>query len=191
MLNGSHTNLVPYALWMGKETVYDCMVDEKIYKFVDETLTNEIIPFVSDDVKATTEFANDVKQRFLNPFLNHQLVSISLNSISKWRARDLPSFTDYYNKNHKVPELMTKGFAYLVNMYMRIRKEGEKYVVDLPTRTIDVKDDLPCLEYFMSGKTVEDFMKDTSLWGEDLTQYEGFLDKVNEILFSIEKGEDR
>ncbi|MCQ2399241.1 MAG: tagaturonate reductase, partial [Clostridia bacterium] len=84
VLNGSHTNLVPVGLWLGKQTVYDCMTDEKIAGFIDDTLKDEIIPFVSDDIKATTAFAESVKERFKNPYLNHQLVSISLNGISKW-----------------------------------------------------------------------------------------------------------
>ncbi len=187
VLNGSHTNLVPYALWLGKETVYDCVVDPVLSKFVDDTLENDIIPFVSDDIAMTTKFANDVKERFLNPFLNHQLTSIALNSISKWKARDLPSFVDYYNKFNKIPTYLTLGFAYLVNMYMRIRKDNDKYVVDLPSRTIEVKDDLKCLEYFFNGETLSDFMKDESLWGVDLTKFEGFLDTVNDILFKIEQ----
>ena len=68
VLNGSHTNLVPISLWMGKETVYDVMNDELLSEFVNDTLNFDIIPFVSDDVDATKAFAEDVKQRFLNPF---------------------------------------------------------------------------------------------------------------------------
>ena len=101
VLNGSHTNLVPAGLMLGAETVYDCMNDEKLSAFVERTLKEEIIPFVSDNIEATTAFADSVKERFMNPYLNHQLVSISLNSISKWRARVLPSFKDYYAKTEK------------------------------------------------------------------------------------------
>ena len=107
VLNGSHTNLVPAGLWLGAKTVDECMNDSKLCAFLQNTLKEEIIPFVSDDIAATTEFANSVTERFLNPYLNHQLISISLNSISKWRARDLPSFTDYYNANGKIAKYLT------------------------------------------------------------------------------------
>lgn len=190
VLNGSHTNLVPISLWMGKETVYDVMTDKKLFKFVENTLTYDIIPFVSDDIKATTEFANDVKERFFNPFLNHQLTSIALNSISKWKARDLPSFVDYYKKHGEIPTYLTIGFAYLANMYQNIRKDGDKYYVDLPSRTIEVKDDLNCLEYFMSGRTIEDFLKDKSLWGMDLTSFNGMEERVCSLLLDIASGKD-
>ena len=179
VLNGSHTNLVPVGLWFGKETVYDCMKDERLLSFVKETLKGEIIPFVSDDIKATTEFSDSVIERFFNPYLNHQLTSIALNSISKWRARDLPSFKDYYEKHGKIPKNLTVGFSYLMATYKSVKKEEDgKYYVKLPARKIEIKDDIPYLEYFAKGGDVTAFMKDDKVWGEDLTEYSGFAEEV-------------
>ena len=185
VLNGSHTNLVPVGLWLGAITVYDAMTNERLSKFLEDTLNEEIIPFVSSDIKATTEFASSVKDRFLNPFLNHELISISLNSITKWRARDLPSFKDYYEKYGKIPTNLTIGFSYLMAIYSSIYNEDGKYLVDLPTRTVEIKDDIPYLEYFANCNSIEEFMQDVNVWGEDLTQYKDFLFtvicNVNEI----------
>ena len=185
VLNGSHTNLVPVGLWLGAITVYDAMTNERLSKFLEDTLNEEIIPFVSSDIKATTEFASSVKDRFLNPFLNHELISISLNSISKWRARDLPSFKDYYEKYGKIPTNLTIGFSYLMAIYSSVYNEDGKYLVDLPTRTVEIKDDIPYLEYFANCNSIEEFMQDVNVWGEDLTQYKDFLFtvicNVNEI----------
>ena len=177
ILNGSHTNLVPICLWLGKETVYDCMVDPKTRKFIDESL-EEIIPYVSSDIKMTKEYATSVISRFLNPFINHQLTSIALNSISKWKARDLPTFLDFVHNKKELPKHLTIGFSYLVNQYMNIKKDCESFYVDLPTRRIEVKDDLNCLTYFMNGKSLFDFMSDTSLWGMDLTTIPNFYEQV-------------
>lgn len=189
VLNGSHTNLVPAGLWYGKETVYDCMKDETLLKFVNDTLKDEIIPFVSDDIKATTEFSDSVIERFFNPYLNHQLTSIALNSISKWRARDLPSFKDYYEKYGKIPHNLTIGFSYLMETYKSVKKGDDgKYYVKLPARTIELKDDIPYLEYFVSGGSVIEFMKDVKVWGEDLTAYRGFAEKVKENVEKIKDG---
>ncbi|MBR5388237.1 MAG: tagaturonate reductase [Clostridia bacterium] len=189
VLNGSHTNLVPAGLWYGKETVYDCMKDETLLKFVNETLKEEIIPFVSNDIAATTAFAGSVVERFFNPYLNHQLTSIALNSISKWRARDLPSFKDYYEKYGEIPKNLTVGFSYLMATYKSLKKEDDgKYYVDLPTRKIELKDDLPYLEYFANGGAVTEFMKDEKVWGEDLTAYKGFAEKVGENVKAILSG---
>ncbi|MBO5067557.1 MAG: tagaturonate reductase [Clostridia bacterium] len=188
VLNGSHTNLVPAGLILGAETVYDCMKDQKLSAFVEDTLKDEIIPFVSDDIAATTVFADSIKSRFLNPFLNHQLISIALNSISKWRARVLPSFKDYYAKNGKIAPFITIGFSYLMALYSRIEKNGDKFTVKLTNREVEMKDDLPYLEYFASKKSVEDFMKDVNVWGEDLTLYTGFSESVIKNIEKIEKG---
>lgn len=188
VLNGSHTNIVPVGLWHGAITVYDCMQDAKLSKFLQDTLTNEIVPFVSDDIAATTVFAESITERFLNPYLNHLLTSISLNSISKWRARDLPSFKDYYEKHGKIPALLTIGFSYLMATYMGLEKKGESFMVKLPTREVEIIDDKPYLEYFAAKKPLKDFMADVNVWGEDLTSYEGFYNAVAENVEKINKG---
>ena len=188
VLNGSHTNLVPTGLMLGAETVYDCMKDEKLCAFVESTLTNEINPFVSDNLAATTVFAESIKSRFLNPYLNHQLTSIALNSISKWRARVLPSFKDYYNANGKLPNNLTIGFSYLMALYASVVEKENGYFVALENREIEIKDDLPYLEYFAARKSLGEFMANESIWGEDLTKYVGFYDKVMQNVEKIRKG---
>ena len=184
VLNGSHTNLVPVGLWHGMETVYDCMNDKKVVDFIENTLTYDIVPFVSSDIEATKVFAQSIKERFLNPYLNHLLTSISLNSISKWKARDLPSFADYYEANGKIPTYLTIGFSYLMTIYSKLVKKENGYFVKLPTREVQIIDDAPYLEFFANGGKISDFMKDTAVWGEDLTAYEGFEQAV---LTNVEK----
>ncbi len=191
VLNGSHTNLVPAGLWLKKTTVDECMTDSVLYKFLNDTLTNEIIPFVSNDISATTEFANSVKERFFNRFLNHQLISISLNSISKWRARVLPSFKDYYEKFNKIPSNLTIGFSYLMAVYTSLTKGDDgKFYANLPSGAVEFKDDVPYLEYFANGGSVENFMKDVAVWGEDLTKYPEFLTTVENNLKLIKSGKN-
>lgn len=94
LLNGSHTNLVPAGLMLGAETVYDCMQDKTLSTFVKNTLDEEIIPFVP----GSEQFAADAQERFRNPYLDYQLTSIALNSISEWRscpARLCDSYGDH------------------------------------------------------------------------------------------------
>lgn len=190
VLNGSHTNIVCAGMWLGAETVYDCMKDEKLVKFLNDTLEFEIVPFISDDVKATTVFADSIRERFSNPYLNHQLISISLNSISKWKARDLPSFADYYKANGKIAPNMTIGFSYLMAVYTSLYKDGDVYKAALPHKSVEYKDDLPYLEFFANGGSAIDFMKKTDVWGEDLTQYEGFAQAVEQNLALIKGGKN-
>ena len=189
VLNGSHTNLVPAGLMHGAVTVYDCMQDAKISKFLLDTLEEEITPFVSDDIAATKVFADSVLDRFSNPYLNHLLTSISLNSISKWAARNLPSFKDYYARYGKIPANMTKGFSYLMHIYKNVKERDGKYYTQLPTREIEVMDDKPYLDYFANGGEVKAFMANAAIWGEDLTEYAGFVAAVEANLAKIEDGE--
>ena len=190
VLNGSHTNIVCAGMWLGAETVYDCMNDPKLVKFLNDTLDQEIVPFVSNDVAATKVFADSIIERFSNPFLNHQLISISLNSISKWKARDLPSFKDYYAKYGKIAPNMTIGFSYLMAVYTSLVKEGDVFKAVLPSKAVEYKDDVPYLEYFANGGCPIEFMKDVNVWGEDLTAYAGFADAVKANLEKIKAGEE-
>ena len=188
VLNGSHTNLVPAGLMLGAKTVYDCMKDEKLSAFVENTLSEEINPFVSADLAATTVFAESIKSRFLNPYLNHQLTSIALNSISKWKARVLPSFKDYYNAHGKLPSRLTVGFSYLMALYASVEKKGERYVVALADGEIELKDEQEYLDYFAAKNSIEGFMSNEKIWGEDLTKFAGFGEAVLENTEKIKKG---
>ena len=189
VLNGSHTNLVPISLWMGKETVYDVMKDEKLFGFVKDTLVNDIIPYVGEDIKATTRFAEEVVERFENPFLNHQLTSIALNSISKWKARDLCSFIDAYQHQGKIPQYLTIGFAYLINMYQHIERKNNLFICHLPNRDIEVKDEEKYLTYFEKNN-IHDFLSDKQIWDMDLTSFAGFEEEINKIISMINDGKN-
>lgn len=188
VLNGSHTNLVGAGLVLGATTVYDCMADEKLSSFAENVLREEIIPYVSKDVAATAAFADSVKERFKNPFLNHRLTSIALNCISKWKARVLPSFKDYYFDRGKLAPYLTIGFSYLMALYVSVQKQGDRYVSKLEDRMIELNDDVSYLEYFADGKSIVGFMSDKNVWGEDLTNYEGFAETVLSNVEKIKKG---
>lgn len=190
VLNGSHTNIVPLGLFNGKVTVYDCMKDESVLNFVKSTLKDEIIPFVSDDIKATTQFADSVITRFFNPYLNHQLTGIALNSISKWKARVLPSFNDYFLRYGKIPANLTIGFSYLMALYSSVICKDGKFFVKLPTREIELLDDKCYLEYFANGGSIKKFMQDENIWGCDLTKYPEFCENVVMNVVKIKKGEN-
>lgn len=174
VLNGSHTNLVAAGLLSGAETVYDCMTNETLYRFFRASL-EEIVPFVSSDRSMTERFAADVEERFRNPYLNHQLTSIALNSISKWRARVLPTFRDFFAANGRIPEHLTVGFSCLMHLYR--------------TKYAELKDDAQVRSFFASGKPLKDFLSDRTVWGEDLTAYPQFLETVTAQTERLARGE--
>lgn len=112
LLNGSHTTLTPVALLYGKSFVRECMTDPILSRFLEKAVTEEIIPTVTClPENELYKFYSDVKERFGNPFMDHSLVSISLNTVSKFHTRVLPSIVGYYNKYNQISPLLAFAFA--------------------------------------------------------------------------------
>ena len=108
--------------------------------------------------------------------------------MSKWKARDLPSFQDYFQREGKIPRNLTKGLAYLVELYRRAQRREDGFVAVLPGREIPLVDEERYLTYFLEGGTVESFLGDETIWGEDLTQYPGLLHTVAGHIATLEGG---
>ncbi len=185
VLNGAHTSSVLAAYLCGFDIVRDCMYDALMGKFIRLVVRNEIAPQVNLPADEVLAFADSVFERFENPFIDHALLSISLNSVSKWKSRVLPSFKDYVKNNGKLPRLITFSFAALLAFYtsselvdgtlVAKRANGDVYYV---------RDDEAVLKFFAenSGKNSDEFIKlvseNAAFWGEDLTIYSGFTDEV-------------
>lgn len=152
ILNGAHTSMIPYALLSGVETVGECMKNEKISGFVKSAVMEEIIPTLNLPREELFSYANDVFERFQNPFIRHYCSSIALNSVSKFKVRVLPSVLEYHRRFGKLPEKLLFSFAKLI----------EFYKTDMP------KDDAKICE-FMKNASVEDILTNVELWDEDLS----------------------
>ena len=193
LLNGAHTSLVPVAFLSGLTTVGDAMDDKIISSFVKNTLFNEIIPTVPLETQELIDFANAVIERFENPFVNHLLLSIALNSISKWRVRVLPSFREYYNKFNKLPNNLVLSLAFLIKMYSELIKEGETYKAECFGLSYNLNDDDNVLEFFSKNSKLSDSeladktLSNKDFWGEDLTLYISLTDKIKDILSDLSK----
>ncbi|WP_439234206.1 tagaturonate reductase [Lonepinella koalarum] len=124
ILNGAHTALVPVAYLSGVNTVGEAMDDPALCQFVKTAVENEIIPVLSLAKDELQQFADAVIKRFRNPFIQHQLLSISLNSMTKYRTRNLPQLLAYQQKYQKLPPHLTFAFAALIAFY-RGQRNGE------------------------------------------------------------------
>ncbi len=199
ILNGAHTGFVLGAYLAGFDIVRDCMHDEVVKGFMNKLLDEVIITLKHElDENDLKEFAAAVEDRFNNPFVNHELMSISLNSTSKWKARDLPSFLDYYKEFNKLPEAFTMSLAAYIAFYSNDIQERTEdgLICKRPAgNTYKIQDDAWALDFFYERKDasaeslVHDVLTNTQMWDQDLTQIEGFEAKVVENLKLIrEKG---
>ena len=156
ILNGAHTSFVPYALLSGFDTVKSCIDDEKMLAYIKKCVYEEIIPTLDLPREELIEYADNVIIRFSNPFIKHMLISIALNSVSKFKVRVLPSILEYVKRYDKMPETLLFSFAKLIDFY-----------------TTDMTNDDPEVTAFMKSATVGEILANEKLWGEDLS----FLEK--------------
>ncbi len=111
ILNGAHTGFGLGAYLEGFDIVRDCMGDDTVRGFMNRMLHEEVIPTLPLDRQDLEAFASAVQDRFNNPFVDHELMSIALNSTSKWRARNLPSLLEYVEQTGALPACLTMSFA--------------------------------------------------------------------------------
>ena len=194
ILNGAHTGFVLGAYLAGYDIVRDCMQDDVILGFMNRMLHEEVIPTLPLDRQDLEAFAAAVQDRFNNPFINHELMSITLNSTSKWRARNMPSLLEYAQTAGKLPPCLAMSFAAYIAFYSSDiqalteqglvcrRPKGNEYTVS---------DDRWVLEFYYSRRgvsdetLVHDVMTNEKMWGQDLTLVPGFEQAAAENLRRI------
>lgn len=167
ILNGAHTMMVLAAHLAGLETVKEAMDDELVYSFMKQGIFEEIIPTLDLPEEELTQFANDVIERFKNPFIKHYLLSIALNSVSKYKVRVLPSVLQYIKDKKSEPKRLVFSLAALIAFY----------------RTDAANDDADVMKY-MKTATAEDILSKTEYWGENLSF---LLPSIEKYLEDIEK----
>ncbi|MEG2833113.1 MAG: tagaturonate reductase [Ruthenibacterium sp.] len=180
ILNGAHTSMVLAAHLCGQTIVRDCMADAVIKGFMDKTVQEEIMPTLTLPKQELIDFANAVGERFNNPFIDHALLAIALNSTSKWKARVLPSFHGYIEKYGKLPVCMTLSLAAYIAFY---RAECDK----------NAKDDASIIDFYKAHKQDTNaalaaaVLSNDALWGEKLSDIAGLTDAVTADLDAIDK----
>lgn len=183
ILNGAHTGFVLGAYLGGYDIVRDCMHDDAVLGYMNKMLFEEILPILPLPKEDVENFAAAVQDRFNNPFINHELLSISLNSTSKWRARNMPSFLEYIDKFGKLPTCLTMSFAAYIAFFSNEIQElnASGLVCSRPKgNTYVCSDDRWALEFYWDHRddSVEELvhavMTNQQMWGQDLTQISGF-----------------
>ena len=152
ILNGAHTSLVPYAMLEGFDTVKSCIDDERMCNHLRKCVFDEICPTLDLPKDELLAYANSVVERFGNPYIKHYLSAISLNSVSKFKVRVLPSILEYIKRYNEMPKTLIFAFAKLI----------EFYKTDMPQ-------DAPEVIEFMKNHNTREILANVDFWGQDLT----------------------
>ena len=184
ILNGAHTSLVPVSYLYGIDTVRESLEDQVVGKFIQDAIFEEICPTLDLPKQELKQFSNAVLERFRNPYLEHDLISISLNSMSKYKTRVLPSVLEYIKRENALPKRLLFSLAALIAFY-----RGDRNGVNIP-----LKDDQSVLDFFTAQWIALDVkavakatLQNVDFWGQDLTQFNGLLEEVTISLKAITK----
>jgi tagaturonate reductase len=182
ILNGAHTALVPWAYLNGLRTLRESVENPPIGKFLRDVIFEEIIPTLDMPKDELEKYAEAVLERFANPFIVHELKSIALNSISKFRVRVLPSLLSYWEKHQRWPENLILAFAALLVFY-----KGE-----LKGEILPVNDEKSIVDFFQStwalpsySETISQILANEHLWHQNLDKFPGLRQELTKAIESI------
>lgn len=187
ILNGSHTCLVPVSYLSGIDTVRETIEDKQLNKFVLDFIFNEVVPTINIPRSEMDSYANSVLERYGNPFVRHELMSIALNSITKYKTRILPSVLQNLEDLKHFPDHALFSLAALMVFYRG--KRG--------TEDIKLADDQWALDMFKDlwagfdgskeqcAKIAHHVLSLESHWEINLTAFEGVEAFVTECLYEI------
>jgi tagaturonate reductase len=194
ILNGAHTLMTPLGILHGVEHVRELMEHERLGAFVRTTVMNEIIPSLPYPEVEMRAYADGVFERYSNPYIRHRLADIAMNSLSKFKARLIPSLSHYAERGEPIPEGLLLGFAALIRYY-RVYRNGDQYEgVSLLGSKYVVRDDANALETIAaiwakaneSGQELAvmatQLLSESALWGQDLNRWPGVAEAVTSHL---------
>ena len=197
ILNGAHTASVLAAYLYGLDTVEQCVKDPLMSKMMRRAIFGEIIPSMEGDAAELTRYADAVLERFANPYIKHLLLSIALNSVSKFSTRVLPSLTGCIAKTGKPPPALSFSLAALIAFYQGTNPAGREMTGSRNGAAYPIQDDEDVLKRFAalyreteSGgerarKITRAVLGSADWWGEDLCAYPGLEDAVAGYLGAV------
>jgi tagaturonate reductase len=182
ILNGAHTAMVPVSLLFGNKLVMETVNGDFTGPFVDQVIS-EISETLPMDKNEITAYAEEVMDRFRNPFIKHALADIALNSISKFKVRVLPSLLGYYKTTKKLPTSLTFSLACLIQFYKGTWNNEALPVKDTPELVEAFKKawELGNLELVVTA-----VLANTDFWDEDLNKVAGLSQALVRALNEIE-----
>lgn len=185
LLNGPHTVLSPVAYLSGINIVRDACQHPVVGKYINKVMCEELMETLNLPKEELQKFAADVLERFVNPFVDHQVTSIMLNSFPKYETRDLPGLKTYLARKGELPKGLVLGLAAIITYYKGgVREDGAEIVPnDAPEIMALLK------ELWATGdtrKVAEGVLAEESIWKSDLNAIPSLTDLVVQYLDSIQ-----
>jgi tagaturonate reductase len=189
LLNGAHSFNSGIAFLSGFNYTREAVSDKVFMGFMKKLIFTDIsaaIPFEIDQ-KVKEDFAGKVLDRFGNPFIDHQWLSITVQQTAKMKLRNIPLLINHYTKHTEVPVFMAVCFAGFLLFMRSFKKTGDKYFGERNGVAYEIKDDYAAYFFdawnnFNVAELPKVILSDTELWDNDLTKLPGFLDAVQEAL---------
>jgi tagaturonate reductase len=189
LLNGPHTVLSPVAFLSGVNIVRDACNHPVIGQYIHKVQFDELMQTLNLPMDELKKFAEDVLERFNNPYVDHQVTSIMLNSFPKFQTRDLPGLKTYLERKGELPKGLVLGLAAIITYYKGGKREdGTEIVPNDDPKIMQLLTDL-----WATGdtrKVAEGVLGAKDLiWTEhgDLNQIPGLTDMVTDFLNSIQQ----
>ena len=173
ILNGAHTASVLAAFCGGLDTVGEMMENGVVSRFLRRVVFDEIVPFVPLPEAERRQYAESVLERFANPYIRHELLSIALNSASKWTVRVLPSVLDYTQTHGRAPAGLAFSLAALLWFYRGQFDAAGEFVGQRERGDYPIRDSREVLDSFDAAwrdpaNAAPALLGDARLWGMDL-----------------------
>jgi len=187
LLNGPHTVLSPVAYLSGLNIVREACQHEVIGKYIDKVMFGELLETLNLPKDELIQFGKDVLERFNNPFVDHQVTSIMLNSFPKYQTRDLPGLKTYFDRKGVLPSGLVLGLAAIITYYRGGKRGDDEIKIQ-----DDVKITTLLTDLWATGctkKVAEGVLNAGFIWGENLNLIPGLTEKIVYYLNTIqEKG---
>ncbi len=186
LLNGPHTVLSPVAFLSGINIVRDACNDPMVGKYIHKVQFDELMQTLNLPMDELQKFASDVLERFNNPYVDHQVTSIMLNSFPKYETRDLPGVKTYLERKGELPQGLVFGLAAIITYYKGGQREDGTPIV--PNDAPEIMQMLTDL--WATGdtrKVAEGVLAAENIWHEDLNKIPGLTDLVTADLDKIQQ----
>ena len=189
ILNGSHTTLVPVSYLAGIDAVRETIEDEQLGKWVKEFIFDEVIPTIDIPHNQMVDYSNSVLERYMNPYVHHLLMSIALNSSTKYKERVLPSVLQNIKNLNKLPKHALFSLAALMVFYKGVRlSDGNKIEIqDTNTAWLELLAKL--WNDYANNKDAKALVSAVlgyeAHWGVNLNEFDGVTEFVTKSLEAI------